>query len=45
MYLLERLAQYHSESRHTFVLITELLAFVATMTTVVGMAILFSLFQ
>jgi hypothetical protein len=45
MYLLERLAQYHSESRQTFVLITELLAFVATMTTVVGMAILFSLFQ
>jgi hypothetical protein len=45
MYFLDRLAQYHSESRPTFVLVTELLAFVGTMTAVVGMAVLFSFFQ
>jgi hypothetical protein len=45
MSLLNQLAQYHSESRPTFVLVTEFVAFVGTMATMVGMAVLFSLFQ
>jgi hypothetical protein len=45
MSLLSRLEQYHSESRPTFVLVTEFVAFVGTMATLVGMAVLFSLFQ
>lgn len=31
-----RLSQYHSESRPSFVLFTELIAFVGSMATVVG---------
>ena len=45
MSLLNQLAQYHSESRPTFVLVTEFVAFVGTMVAMVGMAILFSFFQ
>jgi hypothetical protein len=45
MALFNALVKYHSESRPTFVLVTELLAFVATMTTAVVMAVLFSLFR
>jgi len=45
MALFNVLVKYHSESRPTFVLITELLAFVASMTAAVGMAVLFSFFQ
>ena len=45
MYLFNRLAHYHSESRPTFVLITEFVAFVGTMATMLGMSVLFSLFH
>jgi hypothetical protein len=40
-----RLSQYHSKSRPSFILFTELIAFTGTMATVVGMAVLLSLFQ
>jgi len=42
MSLYNRLAQYHSHSRPSFILFTEFVAFVGTMATVVGMAVLFS---
>jgi len=45
MALFNALVRYHSESRSTFVLITEFIAFVGTMATMVGMAVLFSLFH
>jgi hypothetical protein len=45
MNLYERISQYHADSRPTFVLFTEFIAFVATMASLVGMAVLFSLFQ
>jgi len=45
MNIFERLAQYHSESRSTFILFTEFAALVATMMVFVGMAVLFSLLQ
>jgi hypothetical protein len=41
----DRLSQYHAESRPSFILFTELVAFTGSMATVVGMAILFSLFR
>jgi hypothetical protein len=41
----ERLSQYHSESRPSFILFTELIAFMGTMATVVGMAVLLSFLQ
>jgi hypothetical protein len=40
-----RIAQYHSESRPSFVLFTGFIALVGTMATMVGMAVLFSFFQ
>jgi len=40
-----RLSQYHSQSRPSFILFTELIAFMGTMATVVGMAVLLYLFQ
>jgi hypothetical protein len=45
MSLYDRVAQYHSESRPSFILFTELIAFMGTMATVVGMAVLLSLIQ
>ena len=42
---MNRLTQYHSESRPSFVLFTEFIAFVGTMATMVGMAVLFSFFR
>jgi hypothetical protein len=45
MSLYDRVTQYHSESRPSFILFTELIAFLGTMATVVGMAVLRSLFQ
>jgi hypothetical protein len=45
MKLRERIAQYHEDSRALFVLFTEFAAFVATMATLVGTAVLFSLFH
>jgi len=41
----ERVAQYHSESRQSFILVIQLIAFLGTMATVVGMAVLLSLLQ
>jgi hypothetical protein len=41
----DRLSRYHSESRPSFILFTELLAFAGSMATAVGMAILLSLFH
>ena len=41
----DRVSQYHSESRPSFILFTELIAFIGTMATVVGMAVLLSLLQ
>jgi hypothetical protein len=41
----DRLSQYHSESRGSFIFFTELIAFTGSMVTVVGMAILFSMFH
>ena len=38
MNLYNRLTQYHSESRPSFVLFTEFIAFVGTMATVVAIA-------
>ena len=43
MNLYDRVSQYHSESRPSFILFTELIAFIGTMATVVGMAVLLSL--
>ena len=40
-----RLSQYHTKSRPSFILFTELIAFTGTMATVVGMAVLLSFFQ
>jgi len=45
MKLYNRISQYHSESRRAFVLFTEFIAFVSAMATLVGMAVLFSLFH
>jgi len=45
MTLINRIVEFHSESRPTFVLVTEFVAFVGTMATMVGVAVLFSLFQ
>jgi hypothetical protein len=45
MNLYDRLSQYHAESRPSFILFTALVGFVGTMATIVGMAVLFSLFQ
>src|SRR5689334_17072580 len=39
----DRVVEYHSECRPSFILFTELIAFMGTMATVVGMAILLSL--
>jgi hypothetical protein len=41
----DRVSQYHSRSRPSFILFTELIAFMGTMATVVGMAVLLSLIQ
>jgi hypothetical protein len=40
-----RLSHYHSKSRPSFILFTELIAFTTTMATVVGAAVLVSLFR
>jgi hypothetical protein len=40
MTLFDRLTQYHSESRPSFVLFTEFIGFVATMATMVGISFL-----
>jgi hypothetical protein len=40
-----RLTQCYFDSRSAFILFTEFIAFVGTMATVVGMAVLFSLFH
>jgi len=40
-----RLSQYHSTSRPSFILFTEFIAFTGTMATVVGMAVLLYLFR
>ena len=45
MSLFNRIVECHSQSRPTFVLVTEFVAFVATMVTMLGMAVLFSFFQ
>jgi hypothetical protein len=45
MWLLRRLSQYHSESRPAFVLFAEIIGFTGVMTGIVGLGILFSLFQ
>jgi len=45
MNLYERLSQYHSESRPSFILFTEMIAFMTTMATVVGTAILLSVIK
>ncbi len=45
MKLYEQISQYHSNCRPAFVLFTEFIAFVGTMATMVGMAVLFSLFH
>jgi len=45
MSLLNRITRYHSDSRPSFILFTEFIAFVGTMATMVGMAVLFSLFH
>ena len=41
----DRISQYHAESRESFILFTEMIAFAGTMATAVGMAILLSLFH
>jgi hypothetical protein len=41
----DRLSRYHAKSRPSFIFFTELIAFFATMVTLVGMAILLSFFQ
>jgi len=45
MTLYDRLSQYHSNSRSSFILFTELIGFMGTMATLVGMAVLLSLLQ
>jgi hypothetical protein len=45
MNLYERITQYHSESRPSFILFTEMIAFMTTMATLVGTAVLLSLFK
>ena len=40
MNLYQRMLDYHSKSRPTFVLFTEFIAFVATMTAMLGIAFL-----
>src|SRR4029077_315538 len=40
MTLYDRLTRYHSESRPSFILFTEFIAFVGTMTTMVGIGFL-----
>jgi hypothetical protein len=45
MSFIERVSEYHSSSRPTFVLFTEFIAFVGTMVVMVGLAILFSFFH
>jgi len=44
MNFFDRVAEFHSNSRPTFVLFTEFIAFVGTMALMVGLAILFSFF-
>jgi hypothetical protein len=41
----ERISEYHTESRPSFILFTEFVAFIGTMATVVGTAVLLSLLQ
>jgi hypothetical protein len=45
MNLYDRLSQYHSESRPSFIFFTEMIAFMTTMATVVGAAVLVSLLR
>ena len=44
MSLYDRLTRYHSESRSSFILFTEFIAFVGTMATMVGIGFLRELF-
>ncbi len=41
----EWVSQYHSKSRSSFILFTELIGFMGTMAALVGMAVLLSLLQ
>jgi hypothetical protein len=45
MNLYKRLSQYHSESRPSFILFTEFIAFVGTMATMVGIGYIRELYR
>jgi hypothetical protein len=44
MNFVDRVVEFHSNSRPAFVLFTEFIAFVGSMAIIVGLAILFSFF-